>query len=61
MIPRVEIQGRSGPGAACMPCFSVMQPDPSYLSFAKIKSGRYGTELQTATMSVKLVDQRFIG
>src|ERR1035438_6061540 len=28
--------------------------------FAKIKSGRYGTELQTATVSVKLVDQRFI-
>ena len=28
------------------------------LSFAKIKSGRYGTELQT--MSVKLVDQRVI-
>jgi hypothetical protein len=30
------------------------------LSFAKIKSARYGTELQTVTMSVKLVDQRFI-
>jgi hypothetical protein len=30
------------------------------LSFAKIKSGRYGRELQGATMSVKLVDQQFI-